>query len=147
MEELRNKGIKTLKFVISKEKNITIIENSIYSIFKHITDFNDFECEYRECIYQTLLDLENGLNIKECLQNIKSNKNGWDNEAFIEMKKMIEEQDEFIQNPFEVVEGVLECKCGNKRIFSYSKQTRSADEPMTTFAQCTKCKSKWSYSG
>jgi DNA-directed RNA polymerase subunit M/transcription elongation factor TFIIS len=144
MEQLRNIGTESLKTIILKEKNVSIIENSIYQSLK---DSSDFEYEYKECIYQTLLDLENGLNIKECLQKIKAGKTGWDNEAFLEMKKMLDEQDEFIQNPFEVVEGVLECKCGNKKIFSYSKQTRSADEPMTTFAQCTKCKAKWSYSG
>ena len=57
------------------------------------------------------------------------------------------EQNDFIENPFEVEEGVIECKCGSKRVFSYSKQTRGADEPMTTFAQCMSCKKSWSYSG
>ena len=57
------------------------------------------------------------------------------------------EQDNFIIKPFEIEEGVLQCKCGSKRVYSYSKQSRSADEPMSTYAQCMSCKSKWVYSG
>ena len=57
------------------------------------------------------------------------------------------EQDNFIENPFEIEEGVLECKCGSKRVFSYQKQSRSADEPMSTYATCVACKNKWIYSG
>jgi DNA-directed RNA polymerase subunit M/transcription elongation factor TFIIS len=57
------------------------------------------------------------------------------------------QEDNFLKNPFEVQEGVLECRCGSKRVFSYQKQTRGADEPMTTFAQCVKCGNKWIYNG
>lgn len=59
----------------------------------------------------------------------------------IEMTQL--EQDDFLVNPFELTEGVLVCTCGNRRVFSYSKQTRGSDEPMTTFAQCSKCNKKW----
>jgi DNA-directed RNA polymerase subunit M/transcription elongation factor TFIIS len=40
---------------------------------------------------------------------------------------------------------MLRCKhCGpSAYVESYSKQTRSADEGETTFANCTKCKRKW----
>lgn len=35
------------------------------------------------------------------------------------------------------------CVCGNNRAAFYEMQTRSADEPMTIFYQCTKCKQVW----
>jgi hypothetical protein len=58
------------------------------------------------------------------------------------------EEDDFIENPFQVEEGVLECyKCGSKRTISYTKQTRSADEPASVIATCINCKNKWVYSG
>jgi DNA-directed RNA polymerase subunit M/transcription elongation factor TFIIS len=81
------------------------------------------------------------------LKNIKGGKMGWKHECYDRVTYKIEEQDEFITNPFEVCEGVLECKCGSKRVFSYQRQQRGSDEPMTTFAQCMKCSKRWTYSG
>jgi len=34
-------------------------------------------------------------------------------------------------------------KCGNKRAYFMELQTRSADEPMTIFYQCTECGYRW----
>ena len=78
---------------------------------------------------------------------IKNRRYEWDSPCFDKERMQIQEQDDFIENPVEIVEGVLECKCGSKRVFSYTKQTRSADEPMTTFAECAVCKSKWTMKG
>jgi DNA-directed RNA polymerase subunit M/transcription elongation factor TFIIS len=35
------------------------------------------------------------------------------------------------------------CRCGSTECFAYQLQTRSADEPMTTFVTCTKCGKRW----
>ena len=73
---------------------------------------------------------------------------GWDHPMFTVYKKKQQEQDDYIVNQFEVEEGVITCgKCGGKRVLSTTVQTRSADEPMTTIAQCVRCKTKWTYSG
>ena len=66
---------------------------------------------------------------------------------FAELKRRQAELDEFLVNPFEVEEGVLECACGSRKTFSYQKQTRAADESATTFAQCVTCGKRWTYSG
>ena len=55
------------------------------------------------------------------------------------------EQNEFLIKPFELEEGVLLCKCGSKRVFSYTKQIRASDECITTFATCAKCGSRWTH--
>jgi len=34
-------------------------------------------------------------------------------------------------------------KCGNKEAEAWQEQTRSADEPSTSFFKCTKCKFTW----
>jgi DNA-directed RNA polymerase subunit M/transcription elongation factor TFIIS len=41
-------------------------------------------------------------------------------------------------------EGMFTCsKCKSKRTYFYQMQTRSADEPMTTFVTCLKCENRW----
>lgn len=43
-------------------------------------------------------------------------------------------------------EGLFACsKCKSKRTTYYQMQTRSADEPMTTFASCHSCDHKWRF--
>lgn len=37
-------------------------------------------------------------------------------------------------------------KCGKRRCTYYQKQTRSADEPMTTFVTCLNCNHRWKFS-
>lgn len=79
---------------------------------------------------------------------IKQGKLGWEHTSFSNIKQSQQEQDDYILNPFEAEEGVVECKkCGSSKVYSVSVQTRAADEPMTTMAQCTVCKTKWSYNG
>lgn len=54
-------------------------------------------------------------------------------------------QDEYVINPFQAEEGVVQCvKCKSMKVYSVSRQTRAADEPMTTVSVCTMCKHKWS---
>lgn len=36
-------------------------------------------------------------------------------------------------------------KCGQRKCTYFQKQTRSADEPMTTFVQCTVCPNRWKF--
>lgn len=43
-----------------------------------------------------------------------------------------------------VDDGAFKCmKCGSEKTTYYQLQTRSADEPMTTFVQCTQCSARW----
>lgn len=139
---IRDQGKKTLKTVLNIDKNIEIIEKTIYGIA------GDDENKYKSIIYDVVGDIISKRNLKDILKSVKDMKIGWEHTSFDNIKFRQKEQDEFIVNPFQVEEGALECKkCGSKRTFSYSKQVRSCDEPMTTFAQCIACKSKWTYSG
>jgi transcription elongation factor S-II len=41
-------------------------------------------------------------------------------------------------------EGIFKCgKCKSKKTTYYQMQTRSADEPMTTFVTCVNCNNRW----
>ena len=145
----REEGKTSLRTVRKQEQNINIIEKHIYNMSS-----ND-EKIYKNNIYQIIGDVLQGKNLKDLILTIKIGDLGWKHSALKEMQNMLVEQNDFIENPFAVEEGVLECKardkdgklCGSKRVFSYQRQVRSADEPMTTFASCCQCGTKWQYSG
>lgn len=138
---IRDKGRNTLAKVITNKQDIStiqLIENAIYDI---TTD------DYLMSVYQAVYDIRMGISPDSVLASIKNKKIGMEHAMFADEKHEEEEQNNFILHPFEVNEGVLTCKCGSKRVYSYQKQTRSADEPMTTFATCMACKFSWTYSG
>jgi len=44
----------------------------------------------------------------------------------------------------ETEDGMFKCnKCKSMKTVYYQMQTRSADEPMTTYVTCTNCNTKW----
>ena len=139
--EFRKLGKNSLQKLITSEKNVNIIEKAIFEQTK--------ECaEYSDILYEVLFLLKEGCKQADILMTLKSKKMGWSNPEFNDVAFKQKEQDDFTISPFQVEEGVLKCpKCGGCKSFSYSKQTRSADEPMTTFATCVTCKHKWTYSG
>lgn len=145
--DVRKKGVKALGTVLKEEKNISIIEKYVYKQVENLPEENQ-QSEYNYILFQVVGDIIKGRKLCDIVKNIKKSMIGWNHEDFNNIKYLIEEQDEFIINPFEVEEGVTKCnKCGSERVFTYSKQVRSADEPMSTFAKCVKCKQQWTYSG
>jgi len=134
---MRDNGELALYYFISDEKIVKTIEKLIYNVSE-----ND-ENKYKRNIYQVITDINNGLSIKEIENNLKKKEILWKHFSLNNYAKEEEEQDDFIINPFQVEEGVVECRCGSKRVYSYSKQTRSGDEGITSFHQCLKCKAKW----
>ena len=138
--ETRNICIKNLT-KSTDEKTSLELEKAIFENFT--------ENEYKDVVYETMYVLDTEKPVKSALiSHILSRKMGWTHPDFNEVSFRQKEQDDFTISPFQVEEGVLKCsKCGGCKTFSYSKQTRSADEPMTTFATCITCKNKWTYSG
>jgi DNA-directed RNA polymerase subunit M/transcription elongation factor TFIIS len=53
---------------------------------------------------------------------------------------------ESLKNPIEKPDGMLKCrKCKSMKTEYYQLQTRSADEPMTTYATCHNCEHRWKF--
>jgi len=130
-----------LSTVIRQPQNVRVLHKAL------LKAHDENSGSYNMALTQVVGDILADVPLKDILSNIKSGKSAWSHTSFNTSSRQLTEQDDFIENPFEVEEGVLECKCGSKRVFSYSKQTRGADEPMTTFAICVSCNAKWTYSG
>lgn len=139
-EVYRINGEKALSTILNVKSNVEVLEKNIFK-------FSKDEVEYTRVIFQVIGDILLGKKLKQILSDIKSSNFGWNHSSYNNARGIIDEQDDFIEHPFQVEEGVLECKCGSRKVYSYSKQTRSADEPMTTYAECVSCGSKWTYSG
>ena len=153
----RENGITILTQIGLAKTNAKIIDQKIYnicfnSIYVEETLDQNIENTYSEYIYQIIGDHLTGKTAKEIIADIDKELIGWKHPNFKENADRIAEQNDFIQNPFEVEEGVFQCKavdpvtgkvCGSKRVFSYTKQDRSSDEGTSVYAQCVACKTKW----
>lgn len=144
ISEFRSTGSQSLRTVLKQESNIKILEKYIH---KNAENSDNYESTYNKILYQSIGDIITNKSLKDIVKNIKNNMVGWNHPVYSDIKNKIEEHDEFIINPFEVEEGVTTCRCGSGRVFTYQKQCRASDEPMTTFAKCVACKAQWSYSG
>ncbi len=143
----REHGKKALSLVLTNEQNINIFDKYIYEYCKNKYEEDELEKKYKLLLYNLINDIQNGKNLKEILNDIKKCKIEWNHDFYQDLILEENEQNNFIETPFEIEEGVLECDCGSKRVFSYQKQSRSADEPMSTYATCMACKKQWVYSG
>ena len=152
---IRSSYKNALSTFIKSKQTINTIEKLIYNTAQQqfndpesVNNFEEVSDFYTHIMYQIIGDLLQKTDPAVIITYLQSNTILWKHRMFQTITSIINEQDDFIMNPFEVEEGVTECKkCNSKRVFTYSKQCRSSDEPMSTFAECVKCGAKWKYSG
>ena len=133
----RSTGKDALGTVLTLKKNIDIIEKNIYMVSEGKID------QYQDIVMSVVTKVQNGEKLNNLLQAIKKKMIGFNADCFSEVRQSINEQHNFIENPFEVEEGVLECKCGSRKTISFSKQIRCGDEGTTVFAKCVTCGATW----
>ena len=100
-------------------------------------------------VYQAAGHIIQGDDAKQVVdRTVKGVGVGWNDPVYSEVAAKTEEFDSYLLKPFEVVEGVVKCnKCGSNKTYNVQVQTRSSDEPMTTFSTCAECGHKWKYAG
>lgn len=125
---------------ITKNENIQVFEKYLFE------NYGQNEKDYKNALYQLVNDMGERP-LEQVLNDLKAKKYCWNHESLNDYKNIEYEQDCFIIQPFEIVEGIVECRCGSKKVYSFSKQTRSGDESITTFNECLMCKKKWVYNG
>ena len=68
-------------------------------------------------------------------------------ERFIQIQKEYDALQPKLTTKEEVPDGMFTCgRCKSKKTTYYQLQTRSADEPITTFVTCTNCSNRWKFS-
>lgn len=136
-EYQRSNTKKNLSMVLSSQKNIDIFERYIFNSSKSLI-------EYKQNLYNVMFEINSGNDIKTILEKYNNGLVLFNKPIFKEIKEINMEEQKFLEKPFEVDEGVLECQaCGSKRTYSFSKQTRGGDEGTTVFAKCAECGKTW----
>lgn len=123
------------------EPDALIVNNIIETKFNNIKN---------EVLFDVVMFLQDGKPYADVLSFLNSNTVGWNHPNFNEIAVAQAEIFSYIECPYEIIDGMFSClKCGNKKTISYSKQTRSADEGMTTFVFCAnkECRHHWIYKG
>lgn len=137
----REHARRVLGTYIKQSKNVDILE-------KYISEYATDEQNYQSILYSIVYELQTKTEktsdvIKRVMRRFYDKEIQWRSTTYTPFRIAEEEEDQFRITPFEIEEGVIECKCGSKRTISFQKQTRSADEGSTTFAQCVACGAKW----
>ena len=127
-----------LRLVITNPKNLSLFDRHIKKVSKGDPAL------YNEYILEVVEKVQQRHSLSSIMDMIKQEKLLFNSDAFREYRLDMDESDNYITNPFEIEEGVMECrKCGSNKVISYTKQMRSADEPATVFGICSKCNHKW----
>ena len=139
----------------------TLIDRIIYNEidFKHICDLNHIQLQPKG--YQSIEQLNNDVKeLRKCrtypevfhLQYNKVMEILKDRKKYMNVEKQEERVKEHVKDHEEFMEknnkeeGLFTCgKCKSKKTTYYQLQTRSADEPMTTFVTCKDCNKRWKF--
>lgn len=142
-----------LKEVTIKKYEILLHTTVLNQCIDELVIFNELEddCKklynekYLTILYNILCEIKSS-NIDTVFDNIKNNLTEWRHPQFAALDAKLQENDDIPFTNLEVNDGLYKCNvCGSEKTYSYQKQTRSADEPMTTFITCAnkQCGKKW----
>lgn len=149
-----NSYVKDIKKTSNIEKSI--FNNSIFKAKENNTeerwDNPLFVILYLDKLKMILCFIKNPVNVSKIMNNeIKSSQIAFKqyNELYPDKwEKLLEEKRLRLENKYfpkiEASTDIFTCrKCKSNKCTYYQLQTRSADEPMTTFVTCIECGNRW----
>lgn len=155
--EVEKKGENAKKNAVAFERNIFMAAGKCKKCGFGTVEGNKPESEkewcpyhinkYKKIAYEKLGHFSMATTVEEkrkILEDIKAGRFGYDSSIYeIEKQKALAVQKDLVKAPAVEV-GTEKCRvCKSQKITFYQLQTRSADEPMTTFYTCQDCGKKW----
>ena len=140
MNDVRMKTLNDISKIID-EKISQNIEKSIYNYAIRYANLNNISASWESTNFTKVYKVKSIYVLNLCkLNKIQEKIKNKD----IKGKELATFQDCETFKEEEIEEGIFQCKkCGSQKTTFYSLQTRSADEPMTNFITCVKCKNRW----
>ena len=167
MEQKRELVKKNLYNILNRKKIVTKIEKGIWKWTNEYAQTHDIDTVsvlFNQIYINKAISLYTNLKKKSyiknisLLQNIKSGEIDAENLAFLTPQELFRDKWKvLLDRKFKIDKNLYETrtematdmyKCGKckKRVCTYFQlQTRSADEPMTTFVTCLKCGNRWKH--
>jgi DNA-directed RNA polymerase subunit M/transcription elongation factor TFIIS len=160
LEDIRKNTIKLLQNYIPDINKVNKIENSIYEYTNLNIKLNEDLLDYLQNIYNEKFNeiyenINGTINNEFLLQNINNGNINLDTIALLKPEELCLEKWKKIINRLDLINekqknmaktDLFTCKkCKNNRCSVFELQTRSADEPMTTFVTCIVCKNTWKF--
>ena len=157
----RDNVIDEFNKILKNKSKSKKLENSIYDYSLNFANDNDLNDNLDDIYNHKMNDIINNLNKKSDLKNdylfdaIKSNSIDISDVVELSPDKLFPNKWKSIIDKIKYIEykkknmattDIFECKkCGKRKCTFYQLQTRSADEPMTTFVNCLVCGSSWKF--
>ena len=160
MEELRFESINKLKKLIKDKNKCTQIEDSVYNFSNNYVEKNSVQDIIEDIYLNKLEDIlanidSSKLNNNYLLNAILNNEIDLNEIANLQPHHLFPENWKKIIDRRILIEDkkknmsttdIFECrKCNKRKCSVYQMQTRSADEPMTTFVNCLTCGASWKF--
>lgn len=160
MDELRYESINGLRNFIECEEKCELIEKSIYNFCINYVSTNGVYGIKKEIYKNKFDDIivnidKSQIDNNYLLEAILNNEIDLENIAFLKPQSLYPEKWKKIIDRRNLIEdkkknmattNIFKCKkCHKKKCSVYQMQTRSADEPMTTFVNCLTCGASWKF--
>lgn len=119
-------------------KRYVVSDDLVDRLERYLVSISTDEEEQRFILYDVLSSASSGA---EAVRLLKERAFGFTHPHFHTIRRMVEEQEGFLNRSVDVEDGVVQChRCKSFKTFSYAKQTRASDEGTTVFVTCCECK-------
>ena len=160
INKLRKETFELLNTIIKNNKKTKQIENSIYIFTIDTIKLNELLTDYFNDIYNHKLseiyeNINGTINNNYLLDTINNENINLNTIAYMKPEELFPDNWKKIINRLDLINekqknmattDIFTCKkCKKNRCSVHQMQTRSADEPMTTFVTCMVCKNTWKF--